>query len=232
MKYRPNISAISNRKNLFLDKMETLSNLVLNDMTGSILAEKTLPTPSKTKSIVASPILNLIKNTELDKKDVFVNLVLNNETGSTLADRPEPIPSKTKSNPIPNIQPNYLDRILDYKFDIFDFIASDTKLYPDLLVEYSTYYVVTISTNQPMQGYDSLTSKDFDIYVNGIRLDVPDYRVWFNEIGNIVFTIQKTAIPNDLTQANFLICGAFKNIIIGTETDIILSTENGEEIIL
>lgn len=213
MKYRPNILAKNLKANQYSDMVDKLRNMVLNDTTGSVLAEKPLPTPSKTKSIVASPILNLIKNTELDKKDVFVNLVLNNETGSTLADRPEPIPSKTKSNPIPNIQPNYLDKMLDYKLDIFDFIASDKKLYPDLLVEYSTYYVATISTLIPMQGYDSLTSKDFDIYINGIRLDVPDYVVSFNNIGNIVFTIQKIAIPNNLTQANFLICGAFKNII-------------------
>jgi len=185
MKYRPNILAISNRKNLFLDKMETLSNLVLNDTTGSVLAEKPLPTPSK-----------------------------------------------AKSKPLQTIQPNYLDKVLDYKLDMFDYIASDMKLNPNLLIEYPTYYVATITSNIPMQGYDSLTSKDFDIYINGIRLDVPDYSVWFNELGNIVFTLQKTAIQNDLNEENILICGAFKNIIIGTETDIILSTENGEEIIL
>ena len=185
MKYRPNILAISNRKNLFLDKMETLSNLVLNDTTGSVLAEKPLPTPSK-----------------------------------------------AKSKPLQTIQPNYLDKVLDYKLDMFDYIASDMKLNPNLLIEYPTYYVVTITSYAPMQGYDSLTSKDFDIYINGIRLDVPDYSVWFNELGNIVFTLQKTAIQDDLNEENILICGAFKNIIIGTETDIILSTENGEEIIL
>jgi hypothetical protein len=64
-----------------------------------------------------------------------------------------------------------------------------------------------------MQGYDSLTSKDFDIYINGIRLDVPDYIVSFNNIGNIVFTMQKTTIPDNLNEDSFLICGAFKNII-------------------
>ena len=180
MKYRPNISAISNRKNLFLDKMETLSNLVLNDTTGSVLAEKPLPTPSK-----------------------------------------------AKSKPLPTIQPNYLDKVLDYKLDMFDYIASDMKLNPNLLIEYPTYYVVTITSYAPMQGYDSLTSKDFDIYINGIRLDVPDYRVWFNELGNIVFTIQKTAIPNDLNEENFLICGAFAPILLATELNTnIINTEN------
>lgn len=180
MKNRPNISVISNRKNLFLDKMETLSNLVLNDMTGSILAEKTLPTPSKTKSA-----------------------------------------------PIKTIQPNYLDKVLDYKLDMFDYIASDVKLNPNLLIEYSTYYVATITSYAPMQGYDSLTSKDFDIYINGIRLDIPDYSVWFNERGNIVFTMQKTTIPNDLNEENFLICGAFAPILLATELNRnIINTEN------
>jgi len=227
MKSRPNILAKNLKANQYSDMLDKMRNLVLNNETGSTLADRPEPTPSKTKSIVASPILNLIKNTELDKKDVFVNLVLNNETGSTLADRPEPIPSKTKSNPIPNIQPNYLDKMLDYKLDMFDYIASDVKLNPNLLIEHSTYYVATITSYAPMQGYDSLTSKDFDIYINGIRLDVPDYVVSFNNIGNIVFTIQKIAIPNNLTQANFLICGAFAPILLATELNTnIINTEN------
>jgi hypothetical protein len=180
MKHRPKISAISNRKNLFLDKMETLSNLVLNDMTGSVLAEKPLPTPSKTKSA-----------------------------------------------PIKTIQPNYLDKILDYKLDMFDYIASDVKLNPNLLIEYPTYYVATIWTKAPLQGYDSLTSKDFDIYINGVRLDVPDYLVSFNNKGNIVFTIQKLAIGNDLNEENILICGAFSDIFLATELNRdIIDTEN------
>lgn len=227
MKSRPNILAKNLKANQYSDMLDKMRNLVLNNETGSTLADRPEPTPSKTKSIVASPILNLIKNTELDKKDVFVNLVLNNETGSTLADRPEPIPSKTKSNPIPNIQPNYLDKMLDYKLDMFDYIASDVKLNPNLLIEHSTYYVATITSYAPMQGYDSLTSKDFDIYINGIRLDVPDYVVSFNNIGNIVFTIQKIAIPNNLTQTNFLICGAFAPILLVTELNTnIINTEN------
>jgi hypothetical protein len=78
-----------------------------------------------------------------------------------------------------------------------------------------------------MQGYDSLTSKDFDIYINGIRLDVPDYSVWFNERGNIVFTMQKTTIPNDLNEENFLICGSFAPILLATELNTnIINTEN------
>lgn len=180
MKHRPKISAIYNRKNLFLDKMETLSNLVLNDMTGSVLAEK-----------------------------------------------PKPTPSKTKSAPIKPIQPNYLDKMLDYKLDMFDYIASDVKLNPNLLIEHPTYYVATIWTKAPLQGYDSLTSKDFDIYINGVRLDVPDYVVSFNHRGNIVFTIQKTAIGDNLEERNILICGAFQDIFLATETNRnIIDTEN------
>ena len=170
---------------------------------------------------------NLKANQYSDMLDKMRNLVLNNETGSTLADRPEPTPSKTKSNPILNIQPNYLDKVLDYKLDMFDYIANDIKLNPNLLIEYPTYYVATITSNIPMQGYDSLTSKDFDIYINGIRLDVPDYSMWFNELGNIVFTLQKTAIQDDLNEENILICGAFAPILLATELNTnIINTEN------
>ena len=180
MKHRPTISALNNKATKFAHKLETLSNLVLNDMTGSILAEK-----------------------------------------------PKPTPSKTKSTPIKNVQPNYLDKMLDYKLDMFDYIASDVKLNPNLLIEYPTYYVATIWTKAPLQGYDSLTSKDFDIYINGIRLDVPDYVVSFNQRGNIVFTIQKTAIPNDLNEENILVCGAFQDIFLATELNRdIIDTEN------
>jgi hypothetical protein len=180
MKYRPNILAKNLKANQYSDMVDKLRNLVLNDTTGSVLAEKPLPTPSK-----------------------------------------------AKSKPLPTIQPNYLDKVLDYKLDMFDYIASDMKLNPNLLIEYPTYYVVTITSYAPMQGYDSLTSKDFDIYINGVRLDVPDYRVWFNELGNIVFTIQKTAIPNDLNEENFLICGAFAPILLATELNTnIINTEN------
>jgi len=227
MKYRPNILAKNLKANQYSDMLDKMRNMVLNDETGSTLVERPEPTPSKTKVIGAAPILNLIKNEELDKTNVFVNMVLNDETGSVLADKPLPTPSKTKSNPIPNVQPNYLDKILDYKLDMFDFIASDTKLNPDLLIEYNTYYVATITTKAPMQGYDSLTSKDFDIYVNGIRLDVPDYIVSFNNKGNIVFTVQKLAIPDNLNEENFLICGAFSDIFLATEINRdIIDTEN------
>lgn len=227
MKHRPNILAKNLKANQYSDMLDKMRNMVLNDETGSTLAERPEPTPSKTKVIGAAPILNLIKNEELDKTTVFVNMVLNDETGSVLADKPLPTPSKTKSNPIPNVQPNYLDKILDYKLDMFQYVASDVKLHPNLLVEYDTYYVGTIWTKAPLQGYDSLTSKDFDIYVNGIRLDVIDYIVSFNDRGNIVFTMQKTAIIDGLTETNFLICGAFQDIFLATEIyrDII-DTEN------
>ena len=170
---------------------------------------------------------NLKANQYTDMIDKLRNMVFNDETGSILAEKPLPIPSKTKSKPLPTIQPNYLDKMLDYKLDMFDYIASDIKLNPNLLIEYPTYYVATVWTKAPMQGYDSLTSKDFDIYINGVRLDVPDYRVWFNELGNIVFTIQKIAIGNDLNEENILICGAFNDIFLATEINRdIIDTEN------
>ena len=170
---------------------------------------------------------NFKANQYSDMVDKLRNMVLNDETGSVLAEKTLPTPSKTKSKPLPTIQPNYLDKVLDYKLDMFDYIASDIKLNPNLLIEYPTYYLVTITSYAPMQGYDSLTSKDFDIYINGIRLDVPDYIVHFNDTGNIVFTIQKTAIGNDLNEENILICGAFTPILLATELNKnIINTEN------
>ena len=170
---------------------------------------------------------NFKANQYSDMVDKLRNMVLNDETGSVLAQKPSPTPSKTKSKPLPTIQPNYLDKVLDYKLDMFDYIASDIKLNPNLLIEYPTYYLVTITSYAPMQGYDSLTSKDFDIYINGIRLDVPDYIVQFNDKGNIVFRIEKTSIQNDLNEENILICGAFAPILLATELNKnIINTEN------
>lgn len=227
MKHRPNILAQNFKANQYSDMLDKMRNMVLNGETGSVLAERPEPTPSKTRVIQTEPVLNLIKNVELDKIDTFVNMVLNGETGSVLADRPEPTSSKTKTNPIPNVQPNYLDKILDYKLDMFDFIASDTKLHPDLLVEYETYYLATITTKAPMQGYDSLTSKDFDIYASGIRLDVPDYSISFNNQSNMVITMQKDSLVDGLNTTDFLICGAFNDVFLGVgTTEFIINTEN------
>lgn len=227
MKHRPNISAKNLKANQYSDMFDKMRNMVLNDETGSTLAERPQHKQLNNTINESTPILNLIKNTELDKIDTFVNMVLNDETGSVLAERPTPIASKVKHKPIPTVQPNSLDNMLDYKLDMFEYITNDTKLHPNKVVEYSTYYVVSIWTKVAIQGYDSLTSKDFDIYINGIRLDVVDYFTWFNERGNLTFTIQKTAITDGLNKENFLICGAFTDIFLATELNKnIIDTEN------
>lgn len=169
---------------------------------------------------------NYKKNTYDSMMEKLSNMVLNGESGSIVSERPV-VKAKTKSAPIKKVQPNYLPEMLDYKMEMFDYIASDVKLHPNLLIEYPTYYVATIWTKAPIQGYDSLTSKDFDIYTNGIRLDVIDYKVSFNERGNIVFTMQKDAIGDNLDEQNFLICGAFRDIFLATEINKdIIDTEN------
>ena len=59
MKYRPNILAKNLKANQYSDMVDKLRNMVLNDETGSVLAEKQTPTPSKTKS---KPFISILSN--------------------------------------------------------------------------------------------------------------------------------------------------------------------------
>ena len=102
---------------------------------------------------------------------------------------------------------------------------------PDLLIEHSTYYVLTIISYKLITNNEQPTVKDFDIYCNGLRVDSVTTSVNVGE--NIVITIQKSeAVDDSFDETNFEIVSKFDWINVTNEEDFDLTTENGEDIII
>jgi hypothetical protein len=82
---------------------------------------------------------------------------------------------------------------------------------PDLLIEHSTYYVLTITTYNVLFNNETPTAKDFDIYCGGLLVDKTTYDVIVGE--NIVITIQKSeAVDDSYDETNFEIVSKFISI--------------------
>ena len=79
------------------------------------------------------------------------------------------------------------------------------------MIEYSTYYVLTIISYKLITNNEQPTAKDFDIYCNGLLVDKNTYDVNVNE--NIVITIQKSeAVDDSYDETNFEIVSKFISI--------------------
>lgn len=107
---------------------------------------------------------------------------------------------KTKSKPKINIQKRNLDTINKHRIDMMQYANREYAIYPDLLIEYSTYYVLTITTYTLLWKNETPTAKDFDIYCNGLLLDKTTFDVKITD--NIVITIQKSEAVDDTFDTN------------------------------
>ena len=90
---------------------------------------------------------------------------------------------------------------------------------------------MTILNAQLDYGTEGASADNFELLVYG--LNIPgDYSV--KEVGNnVVITLNDEYIDFDnVTLNDIYVIGKLKDIVIGTEFDTILSTENDEEIIL
>jgi hypothetical protein len=89
-----------------------------------------------------------------------------------------------------------------------------------------------IFNNVYLQGATTITSSNFDVYVNGVR--TPSYlTIEPDELG--VHLIINEFIGVDSTnkdRVNIYVKGKFEQLILATEDGINLLTENDEEIIL
>jgi hypothetical protein len=142
---------------------------------------------------------------------------------------------KTKSKPNIKVQTRNLDAINKHRIDMMQYANREFGINPDLLIEYSTYYVLTIITYKLITNNEQPTVKDFDIYCNGLLIDKTTYDVNVNE--NIVITIQKSEavdgiVGEDFVETSFEIVSKFDWINITNEEDFNLITENDEDIIL
>lgn len=122
--------------------------------------------------------------------------------------------TKTKSKPKINVQKGIdINKVNKLRTDILNYSINELGIHPDLLIEYSTHYVLTITTYTILSGIETLTAKDFDIYLDGIKLDTKIYSVTAGE--NIIITLQKddeanvTILQNQINESSFDIVGKF-----------------------
>lgn len=140
-------------------------------------------------------------------------------------------PVKTKSKPNIVLPKRTLNNINKYRIDMLQFANSEMGVTPNLLIEHPTYYVLTITTYNILFNNETPTAKDFDIYCNGLKLDISTYDVVVGE--NIVITIQKSeAVDDNFDTNNFEVVSKFELLMISSEDDILLNTEGLEDIIL
>ena len=138
---------------------------------------------------------------------------------------------KTKSKANIKVQTRNLDAINRHRIDMMNYTNREIGIHPDLLIEYSTYYVLTITSYKLLFNNETPTAKDFDIYCDGLLVDKTTYNVIVGE--NIIITIQKSeAVDDSYDETNFEIVSKFDWINIVNEEDFDLTTENGEDIII
>ena len=216
MKYRPNISVHKNQK--LIDYVRTK---VLSDLSGSLIISGSF---AERAAAAATSGSNTIFNNDLQ---LHSDLVRNNPIASTKF-TPK---GKTKSKPNIKVQTRNLDAINKHRIDMMNYVNREFGITADLLIEYSTYYVLTITSYKVLFNNETPTAKDFDIYCDGLLVDKTTYDVKVGE--NIVITIQKSeAVDDSYDETNFEIVSKFDWINVTNEEDFDLTTENGEDIII
>jgi len=220
MKYRPNISVHKNQK--LIDYVRTK---VLSDLSGSLIISGSF---AERAAAAATSGSNTIFNKEFaNDLQLHSDLVRNNPIAPTYV-TPK---GKTKSKPNIKVQTRNLDAINKHRIDMMNYANREFGIPPDLLIEHSTYYVLTITTYKLLFNNETPTAKDFDIYCGGLLVDKNTYDVIVGE--NIVITIQKNeAVDDNFDETNFEIVSKFDWINITNEEDFDLTTENGEDIII
>ena len=138
---------------------------------------------------------------------------------------------KTKSKPNVKLIKRDIGKTNQFRIDMLNYANREFGINPDLLIEYSTYYVLTIISYKLITNNEKPTAKDFDIYCNGLIVDNEIVSVNVGE--NIVITIQKSeAVDDNFDETNFEIVSKFDWINVTNEEEFDLTTENGEDIII
>ena len=137
--------------------------------------------------------------------------------------------SKTRSNPNPIKLVNNKTKISDFYQEILENSARYNQRIIDAFDNNTntlTIYNVTLD-----YGTEGASPNNFEVLVFGLHIP-GNYKI--EEVGNnVVITLNDEYIDYDnVTVNDIYVMGKLKDIPIGTELDIVLSTENDEEIIL
>ena len=136
---------------------------------------------------------------------------------------------RTRSNPNPIKLVNNKTKISDFYQEILENSARYNQRVIDEFdnnLNTLTIYNVTLD-----YGTEGAYPNNFEVLVFGLHIP-GDYTI--KEVGNnVVITLNEEYIDYDnVTVNDIYVMGKLKDIPIGTELDIVLSTENDEEIIL
>jgi hypothetical protein len=140
------------------------------------------------------------------------------------------ITSRVRSNPNPTKLINNKSTISNFYKEILETSARYVKRSVDSFNN-DGFGTLTILNAALDYGTEGASADNFELLVYG--LNIPgDYSV--KEVGNnVVITLNDEYIDFDnVTLNDIYVIGKLKDIVIGTEFDTILSTENDEEIIL
>ena len=137
---------------------------------------------------------------------------------------------KTKSKPNIKIENRNLDAINKHRIDMMNWANRESGINPDLLIEYSTYYVLTITSYKLLFNNETPTAKDFDIYCDGLLVDKNTYTA--NVTNYVVITLQKSeAVDSNFDVNNFEIVSKWEWKALVTENEDWIDTEKYEDII-
>ena len=164
---------------------------------------------------------------------VNINNLTNNDLTGSLQNIEIPtntkFQSKTRSNPNPIKLVNNKTKISDFYQEILENSARYNQRVIDTFDNNAntlTIYNVTLD-----YGTEGASPNNFEVLVYGLHIP-GNYTI--KEVGNnVVITLNGQYIDYDnVTINDIYVMGKLKDIPIGTELDIVLSTENDEEIIL
>jgi hypothetical protein len=164
---------------------------------------------------------------------VNINNLTNNDLTGSLQNIEIPtntkFQSKTRSNPNPIKLVNNKTKISDFYQEILENSARYNQRMIDEFDNNTntlTIYNVTLD-----YGTEGASPNNFEVLVFGLHIP-GNYKI--EEVGNnVVITLNEQYIDYDnVTINDIYVMGKLKDIPIGTELDIVLSTENDEEIIL
>jgi hypothetical protein len=101
-----------------------------------------------------------------------------------------------------------LENINKHRIDMINYVINEKGIVPNLLEEFTNYYILTITTYKLLYNNETPTSKDFDIYCNGLIVNKNAYKIQINN--DIIITINKNELVVDnLHEINFEIISKF-----------------------
>jgi hypothetical protein len=164
---------------------------------------------------------------------VNINNLTNNDLTGSLQNIEIPtntkFQSKTRSNPNPIKLVNNKTVISDFYQEILEHSARYNQRIIDEFNNVAN--TLTIKNVSLDYGTEGASPNNFEVLVFGLHIP-GNYKI--EEVGNnVVITLNEQYIDYDnVTINDIYVMGKLKDIPIGTELDIVLSTENDEEIIL